>query len=99
MLTDLPNLLTLSRIAAIPLLVPAPSLPGAHQFDNAGIAIAALRAALLTSIIAHPPDPRSPPLMARRPRTPSAPAAAPIEDLRYPADITRRNTPPQRRGR
>jgi dihydrofolate synthase/folylpolyglutamate synthase len=28
------------------LRLPAPSLPGAHQFDNAGIAIAALRAAL-----------------------------------------------------
>jgi dihydrofolate synthase/folylpolyglutamate synthase len=27
-----------------PLLLPPPSLPGAHQFDNAGIAIAALRA-------------------------------------------------------
>ncbi len=31
--------------------------------------------------------------MARRPRTPAAPAAAQIEDLRHPADITRRNIP------
>lgn len=27
-----------------PLMLPSPSLPGAHQFDNAGIAIAAMRA-------------------------------------------------------
>ena len=44
--TPTPRGLALRRRGAATLDLPPPSLPGPHQLDNAGIAIAALRAAL-----------------------------------------------------